>query len=62
MPLRTEIIETTVGKVCAELARHGISSNERVSVIIETEQELIPAGASSVRVVAAGLTEAISTG
>jgi hypothetical protein len=57
MPSRTEIIETTAGKVGAELARRGIGSDERVIVTIE-EQELIPGRRESrARVVVAGLTD-----
>ena len=57
MPSRTEVIETTAGKVGAELARRGIGSDERVIVTIE-EQELIPGRRESrTRVVATGLTD-----
>jgi hypothetical protein len=57
MPSRTEVIETTAGKVGAELARRGIGSDERVIVTIE-EQELIAGRRESrTRVVAAGLTD-----
>jgi hypothetical protein len=53
-----EVIETTAGKVGAELARRGIGSEERVTVTIETEQELIPGRRESrARVVAAGLAD-----
>ena len=34
MSSRTEVIETTAGKVSAELARRGIGSDERVIVTI----------------------------
>ena len=58
MATRTETIETTAGKVGAELARRGIGSDERVVVTIEAEAELIPGRrASRARVVAAGLTD-----
>jgi hypothetical protein len=58
MAARTETIETTAGKVGAELARRGIGSDERVVVTIEAEQELIPGRRESrARVVAAGLTD-----
>jgi hypothetical protein len=58
MPPRTETIETTAGKVGAELARRGIGSDERVVVTIEAEPELIPGRRESqARVVAAGLTD-----
>jgi hypothetical protein len=57
MPSRTAVIETTAGKVGAELARRGIGSDERVIVTIE-EQELIPGRRESrARIVAAGLTD-----
>jgi hypothetical protein len=58
MAAHTETIETTAGKVGAELARRGIGSDERVVVTIEAEQELIPGRRESrARVVAAGLTD-----
>lgn len=58
MATRTETIETTAGKVGAELARRGIGSDERVVVTIEAEAELIPGRSESrARVVAAGLTD-----
>jgi len=58
MSSRTEVIETTAGKVGDELARRGISSDERVIVTIEGEQELVPGRRESrARVVAAGLTD-----
>ena len=53
-----EIIEVAAGEVAAELKRRGISSDERVTVTIEPERELIPGRrASRARVVAAGLTD-----
>jgi hypothetical protein len=53
------LIEVTVGELAGELARRGISSDERVTVTLETEPELIPGRrASRARVVAAGLTDA----
>ena len=58
MPSQGEVIETTAGKVAAELARRGIGSDERVIVTIEPEQELIPGRRESrARVVAAGLSD-----
>jgi len=52
-------IEITAGEVAAELKRRGIGSDERVTLTIEPEQELIPGrGESRARVVAAGLTDA----
>jgi hypothetical protein len=44
--------------VAAELKRRGIASDERVTVTIETDGELIPGRrAPRARVVAAGLTD-----
>jgi hypothetical protein len=58
MSSRIEVIETTAGQVGAELARRGIGSDERVTVTIEAEQELIPGRRESrARVVAIGLTD-----
>ncbi len=55
---RDEIIETTAGEVAAELARRGISSDERVTITIEPAPELIPGRRESrARVVAAGLSD-----
>ncbi len=42
MPPRKEVIETTAGQLGAELARRGISSDERVIVTLKADQELIP--------------------
>ncbi len=59
MTTTSQIIETTVGEVAAELRRRGIGSDERVTLTIEPEQELIPGRrVSRARVVAAGLTDA----
>ena len=59
MTTTPQIIEVTAGEVDAELKRRGISSDERVTLTIEPEQELSPGRcASRVRVVAAGLTDA----
>jgi hypothetical protein len=58
MSSQREVIETTAGKVAAELARRGIGSDERVVVTIEADQELIPGRRESrARVVAAGLSD-----
>ncbi len=59
MTATSQIIETTVGEVAAELRRRGIGSDERVTLTIEPEQELILGRrVSRARVVAAGLTDA----
>jgi len=36
-----EVIETTVGKIGAELARRGLDAHDRITITIETD-ELIP--------------------
>lgn len=52
------IIEVAAGEVAEELRRRGISSDERVTLLIEPEREAIPGRrASRARVVAAGLTD-----
>ena len=54
-----EVIEITAGEVAAELRRRGIASDERVTLTIETERELIPGRRESrARVAAAGLSDA----
>jgi len=44
MSSQPEVIETTVSKVAAELARRGLDPDDRVTITIEPD-ELIPAGA-----------------
>jgi hypothetical protein len=59
MTATRETIEVTAGEVAAELKRRGIGSDEKVTITIEPEQEIIPGRrASRARVVAAGLTDA----
>jgi hypothetical protein len=54
---KSEVIETTVSKVAAELARRGLDPDDRVTIMIEPD-ELIPGRrASRARVIAAGLTD-----
>jgi len=58
MAAEPNIIEVAAGEVAEELRRRGISSDERVTLLIEPEQEAIPGRrASRTRVVAAGLTD-----
>jgi hypothetical protein len=53
-----ETIEVTAGEIAAELKRRGISSDERVTLTIEPDREIIPGRRESrARVVAAGLTD-----
>jgi hypothetical protein len=57
MSSQPEVIETTVSKVAAELARRGLDPDNRVTITIEPD-ELIPGRrASRARVIAAGLTD-----
>jgi hypothetical protein len=57
--MTNQIIETTADQVSAELKRRGISSDERVTVTIEPDKELIPGRRESrARVAASGLTDA----
>ena len=57
MSSQPEVIETTVAKASAELARRGLDPEDKVTITIEPD-ELIPGRrASRARVVAAGLTD-----
>jgi hypothetical protein len=57
MSSESEVIETTVSKVAAELAKRGLDPDDRVTIMIEPD-ELIPGRrASRARVIAAGLTD-----
>ena len=57
MSSESEVIETTVSKVAAELARRGLDPDDRVTITIEPD-ELIPGRrASRARAIAAGLTD-----
>jgi hypothetical protein len=57
MSSQPEVIETTVSKVAAELARRGLDPDDRVTITIEPD-ELIPGRrAARARVIAAGLTD-----
>lgn len=58
MATAPQVITITAGEVTAELKRRGIGSDERVTLTIEPEQELIPGRRESrAQVVAAGLTD-----
>jgi hypothetical protein len=58
MAAAANVIEVTAGEIAEELKRRGISSDERVTLTIEPERELIPGRRESrARVVAAGLTD-----
>jgi hypothetical protein len=57
MSQRTEVIETTVGEIAAELVRRGLDPRDRVTVTIQPD-ELIPGRREArLRVIAAGLTD-----
>jgi len=57
MSSRSEVIETTVSNIAAELARRGLDPDDRVTITIEPD-ELIPGRrASRARVIAAGLSD-----
>ena len=57
MSSESEVIETTVSRVGAELTRRGLDPDDRVTITIEPD-ELIPGRrASRARVIAAGLTD-----
>jgi hypothetical protein len=54
---KSEVIETTVSEVAAELARRGLDPHDHVTITIEPD-ELIPGRrACRARVIAAGLTD-----
>jgi hypothetical protein len=58
MSSKSEVIETTVSEVAAELTRRGLDPDDRVTITIEPD-ELIPGRrASRARVIAAGLIDA----
>jgi hypothetical protein len=60
MAPQREVIETTAGEVTAELSRRGIRPQDRVTITIDPEQDLLALGRkeSRARVIAAGLTVA----
>lgn len=58
MAQRQLVIETTAGEVAEELARRGIGTDERVTITIDPDRDIIPGRRESrARVVAAGLTD-----
>ena len=57
MSSQSEVIETTVGKVAAELASRGLDPHDRVTITIEPDELLPGRRASRARVIAAGLTD-----
>jgi hypothetical protein len=58
MSSESEVIETTVSKVAAELANRGLDPDDRITIMIEPD-ELIPGRRTSrAHVIAAGLSDA----
>jgi hypothetical protein len=57
MSSQSEVIETTVSKVGAELACRGLDPDDRVTITIEPDQLIPGRRASRARVIAAGLTD-----
>ncbi len=58
MASRIEVIESTAGEVATELRRRGIGADERVTIMIDQDKELIPGRREArARIVAAGLTD-----
>ena len=57
MAQRTEVIETTVAEIAAELARRGLDPQDRVTVTIQTDQLRPGRREARLRVVAAGLSD-----
>jgi len=58
MTTGTKVIEVTAGEIAEVLRRHGIGSDERVTLAIEAGEELIPGRREArARVVASGLTD-----
>jgi hypothetical protein len=57
MSQRTEVIETTVGEVAAELARRGLDPRARVLVTIQDNEQIPGRREARLRVIAAGLSD-----
>jgi hypothetical protein len=58
MTSRQKVIETTAGEVTAELKRRGVSPDERVTITLDLDRELVPGRREArARVVAAGLND-----
>ncbi len=59
MGRRVEVIESTAGQVTAELTRRGIRPQDRVTITIDPERDLLFRGRkeSRTRVVVDGLTD-----
>jgi hypothetical protein len=57
MSSESEVIETTVSKIAAELAKRGLDPDDRVTIMIEPNELISGRRASRARVIAAGLTD-----
>jgi hypothetical protein len=57
MSSQSEVIETTVSEVAAELARRGLDPDDRVTITIEPDELILGRREARARVVAAGLTD-----
>ena len=57
MASQSEVIETTVGEVAAELRRRGFDSGDHITVTIEADEAIPGRRASRARVIAAGLSD-----
>ena len=57
MSSQSEVIETTVSKVAAELVRRGLDPGDRVTITIEPDELISGRREARARVIAAGLTD-----
>ena len=54
---KSEVIETTVSEIAAELVRRGLDPHDRVTVTIEPNEVIPGRREARARVIAAGLTD-----
>jgi hypothetical protein len=57
MSSQSEVIETTVGNVAAELVRGGLDPHDRVTITIEPDEAIPGRREARARVITAGLTD-----
>jgi hypothetical protein len=57
MSSQSEVIETTVGSVAAELVRRGLDPHDRVTITIVPDAAIPGRREARARVIAAGLTD-----
>ena len=60
MSSESEVIETTVSKVAAELARRGLDPDDRVTITIEPDELIAGRRASRARVIECALRKNLS--